>query len=39
MRCPRIVDLRNVYDAERVEACGFAYESVGRPTRAPGRPR
>ena len=27
---PRMVDLRNIYDADRVEAEGFLYWSVGR---------
>ncbi len=31
MRKPIIVDLRNIYRREDVEAAGFAYESVGRP--------
>jgi UDPglucose 6-dehydrogenase len=31
MRQPIIVDLRNIYRREDVEAAGFAYESVGRP--------
>lgn len=31
MRHPIIVDLRNIYRREDVEAAGFAYESVGRP--------
>jgi UDPglucose 6-dehydrogenase len=31
MRQPTIVDLRNIYRREDVEAAGFAYESVGRP--------
>ncbi len=26
------VDLRNVYEAQQMEACGFAYSCVGRPT-------
>jgi UDPglucose 6-dehydrogenase len=31
MRQPIMVDLRNIYRREDVEAAGFAYESVGRP--------
>ncbi|MGB3506819.1 MAG: UDP-glucose/GDP-mannose dehydrogenase family protein [Xanthobacteraceae bacterium] len=31
MRQPIIVDLRNIYRREDVEAAGFTYESVGRP--------
>ncbi len=31
MRQPIIVDLRNIYRREDVEAAGFIYESVGRP--------
>jgi len=27
-----LVDLRNIYRRHEVEACGFIYESVGRPT-------
>ena len=32
MACPVMIDLRNVYRPEEVEACGFRYESVGRPS-------
>ncbi|MEP6784346.1 MAG: UDP-glucose/GDP-mannose dehydrogenase family protein [Sphingomonadales bacterium] len=31
MATPLLVDLRNVYDRERVEALGISYEAVGRP--------
>jgi len=31
LRVPVFIDLRNVYDPERVTACGFHYASVGRP--------
>ena len=31
LRVPVFIDLRNVYDPERVAACGFHYVSVGRP--------
>ncbi|MBN8978411.1 MAG: UDP-glucose/GDP-mannose dehydrogenase family protein [Rhizobiales bacterium] len=31
MRQPIIVDLRNIYRREDIEAAGFTYESVGRP--------
>ena len=27
-----MVDLRNLYEPERVAAAGFAYHSVGRPS-------
>ncbi|MBN9013243.1 MAG: UDP-glucose/GDP-mannose dehydrogenase family protein, partial [Rhizobiales bacterium] len=33
MRQPIIVDLRNIYRREDVEAAGFTYESIGRPKR------
>lgn len=36
MRQPIIVDLRNIYRREDVEAAGFAYESIGRPKPRPG---
>ena len=29
-----MVDLRNIYSPEEVEACGFSYEGIGRGTRA-----
>ena len=32
MRCPVMVDLRNVYNPEDMAATGFAYSSIGRPT-------
>ncbi|MGQ4275126.1 UDP-glucose dehydrogenase family protein [Terrihabitans sp. B22-R8] len=32
LKQPAIIDLRNVYRAQDMEALGFAYESVGRPT-------
>lgn len=35
MRTPLIIDLRNVYDPERVAAAGFKYVSVGRTARSP----
>jgi UDPglucose 6-dehydrogenase len=35
MRMPLLLDLRNVYDSERVVAFGFRHVSVGRPTRDP----
>lgn len=31
MRQPIIVDLRNIYRREEVEAAGFIYDSIGRP--------
>jgi UDPglucose 6-dehydrogenase len=33
MRRPLVVDLRNVYEPEKVRAVGFEYESVGRAAR------
>jgi UDPglucose 6-dehydrogenase len=33
MRSPIFIDLRNVYEPERMTAQGFHYRSVGRPTR------
>jgi UDPglucose 6-dehydrogenase len=38
MKHPVVVDLRNVYRAEELQALGFAYVSVGRPTRAQPMP-
>lgn len=38
MRRPILLDLRNVYDPERVAAAGFAHISVGRPAQQP-KPR
>jgi UDPglucose 6-dehydrogenase len=37
LRTPLIVDLRNLYEPERVAAAGFRYVSVGRPESAPAR--
>ena len=31
LRVPVLIDLRNVYDPDRVAECGFYYVSVGRP--------
>jgi UDPglucose 6-dehydrogenase len=31
MRQPIIIDLRNIYRREDIEAAGFVYESIGRP--------
>ena len=31
-----MVDLRNIYDPEKMKATGFAYSSVGRPDSAFG---
>ncbi|HEX8171591.1 MAG TPA: UDP-glucose/GDP-mannose dehydrogenase family protein [Thermoanaerobaculia bacterium] len=39
MRKPVLVDLRNVYDAYRMAALGFAYSSVGRVDERRSRPR
>jgi UDPglucose 6-dehydrogenase len=33
MRTPIIVDLRNIYSPDEMAAAGFAYSSVGRPSR------
>jgi len=33
---PVLVDLRNIYDPEKMKAAGFAYSSVGRPDSAFG---
>jgi len=30
MKVPNLIDLRNVYDAQRMQALGFFYSSVGR---------
>lgn len=35
MRQPVLLDLRNVYDPERVTAAGFKHVSVGRPAQGP----
>lgn len=35
MRQPLLLDLRNVYDSERVTGHGFRHVSVGRPAREP----
>jgi UDPglucose 6-dehydrogenase len=35
MRRPVLLDLRNVYDPERVTAAGFSYISVGRRAHGP----
>ena len=35
MRVPVLLDLRNVYDSERVGAAGFKYVSVGRMSQSP----
>jgi UDPglucose 6-dehydrogenase len=35
MRQPLLLDLRNVYDPQRVAAAGFTHISVGRPPDAP----
>jgi UDPglucose 6-dehydrogenase len=31
LRSPRVIDLRNVYEPEKMHAAGFEYVSVGRP--------
>ena len=35
LRRPLVVDLRNIYQPEKMAAAGFTYVSVGRPTVAP----
>lgn len=35
MKAPVLIDLRNVYDPDRVVSYGFRHISVGRPDRAP----
>ena len=35
MRIPVLLDLRNIYDPERVTAAGFTHVSVGRPVQGP----
>lgn len=35
LRRPLFIDLRNVYEPERLAAFGFQYVSVGRPDRLP----
>jgi UDPglucose 6-dehydrogenase len=35
MRVPMLLDLRNVYDPERVAAAGFKHISVGRMAQSP----
>jgi UDPglucose 6-dehydrogenase len=35
LRQPRIIDLRNLYEPEKMAAAGFEYVSLGRPE---GRP-
>ena len=35
MRQPLLVDLRNVYESNRVTSFGFRHVSVGRPSKAP----
>jgi UDPglucose 6-dehydrogenase len=35
MRIPLLLDLRNVYDSERVVGFGFRHVSVGRPPKSP----
>ncbi len=35
LRQPLFIDLRNVYEPERLAALGFHYVSVGRPARSP----
>lgn len=35
MRTPLIIDLRNVYDPERMAEAGFRHVSVGRAARSP----
>ena len=37
MRSPIVVDLRNIYDPERMRELGFTYDCVGRPSAERGR--
>ena len=37
MRRPILIDLRNVYESQRVTQFGFRHVSVGRPTKEPDR--
>jgi UDPglucose 6-dehydrogenase len=36
MRRPLVIDLRNIYKPEEMAAAGFAYHSIGRPSRPIG---
>jgi UDPglucose 6-dehydrogenase len=38
LRRPLVIDLRNLYEPEKMAAAGFEYVSVGRPTVAPATP-
>ena len=33
---PQIIDLRNIYEPEKVAEAGFSYVSIGRPDGRPG---
>jgi UDPglucose 6-dehydrogenase len=35
MRVPVLLDLRNIYDPERIAAAGFKHVSVGRMAQSP----
>jgi UDPglucose 6-dehydrogenase len=35
LRRPLVIDLRNLYEPEKMAAAGFEYVSIGRPTVAP----
>jgi UDPglucose 6-dehydrogenase len=35
MKSPILIDLRNVYDSDRVVSHGFHHISVGRPSKSP----
>jgi UDPglucose 6-dehydrogenase len=37
LRQPLLIDLRNVYESERVAGMGFRYVSVGRPSKEPAK--
>ena len=37
MRRALLIDLRNVYEPDRVADIGFRYVSVGRPAKEPGK--
>jgi UDPglucose 6-dehydrogenase len=35
LRQPLVIDLRNLYEPEKMAAAGFEYVSIGRPTAVP----
>ena len=38
LRQPLVIDLRNLYEPEKMAAAGFEYVSIGRPAAAPAAP-